>query len=637
MKTRGSFAGLFLIQAFVILLLAYGNLWARPIIVKDDFNDGDTSTQVPPDPGETSPAGEWEFTASCNYNNVNCLSIEYSTTGSAYLKWEPKPQEGMTPPIYLPNPYAIIENLDLSFSITHSSPSFLLRWDECWNANDVDADSVLESSPEVVLAFNFQTWDGETSGEEESALRLVRNAGNRETDAYFFLWFWWFPLGETPISWPQGYNPTNGDCYRYKVSRDLYCNLEFNAVKLDQYGNETQDSFLLWSLKECVKEDTIGGTTAISQEALIFTGLEFGALRTDDGYDASIDNVELWSLATDWNANHPANFDHYVDLRDIKNILDGTTLVPGENLPNGDTTLNRAVDYCTNIYLPPQQYTNKPGKIYINNPLEIERDYPLFITGIMPRYTLLSPSNLDENTTYGGNINPLFILKRAPVVNFTSVAFSPPSTNNSNHTIVDSRSIFVPADADIGRLEMLASSMEKSVIDIQGGGTYIFQANNFNPYGYACTPIILDNSSAELFLISNNITDNGSASNLCSDKSNAYHVWQKHGRLAIYIGSVQNQIGPADFRIDSPSQIVREGTTLPHVIAGIRSEGTPEWYWEKTCAVGGERGCLDSRNYCCVQDNDPTLFIACTSAYDFAPRTVNNTTIRQATRSSASG
>jgi SAM-dependent methyltransferase len=34
---------------------------------------------------------------------------------------------------------------------------------------------------------------------------------------------------------------------------------------------------------------------------------------------------------------------------------------------------------------------------------------------------------------------------------------------------------------------------------------------------------------------------------------------------------------------------------------------------------------------------NPTLFIACTSAYDFAPRTVNNTTIRQATRSSASG
>jgi hypothetical protein len=33
----------------------------------------------------------------------------------------------------------------------------------------------------------------------------------------------------------------------------------------------------------------------------------------------------------------------------------------------------------------------------------------------------------------------------------------------------------------------------------------------------------------------------------------------------------------------------------------------------------------------------PTLFIACTSAYDFALRTVNNTTIRQATRSSASG
>jgi hypothetical protein len=555
MSNRIKVFGLSVIMALVVALAFGEKIFAIPTVVLDDFNDGDTTTQNPIEPKSRS----WTFSYEGTPRNDLGTEAGAAPAGDTAVRWEPKGVNHY-------NWIAGLKDFATAFDHVHKSPSWQIRWDECWYANNYDGDTVAvgedlyESTPVVTIYYNVYT----ELGAEGFSMKLSRRS--EQEDTYGEVFYGETGIGNKSIDWPDGFNPLTdeGDpkCYGYYLRRNLDCEITVVAVTLDSSGEEGNTVYELYGDTWCQAGQTINGYP-VSDDSYELTAIEFTAAQTDDGFDAHQDNIEVLSLANDWGDTHPANFDHYVDLREFERLGDGNTSLSVSGT-SGDTAINEAVRYCTHIYIP---FNHREGTSYtwphfVGNPLIIDRDYPLFFVGMSRLTSRLVP--LDQT----GYMPPMFEIKNAPIVNFTNLNLS-----MGYGDTIDFRSVIITdGNTNDVRFELLNCFVKESVVDIKGGTTAIFQGTYFGPSGQVYSPILLDHDSAELWYTGGDIDD---GTPQVSDWNSVHHIWQKKGRLAVYGISVEGQVGRGSFRIESPA---RTGTGWPHVIAGVRSEGTNRWH-----------------------------------------------------------
>jgi hypothetical protein len=191
------------------------------------------------------------------------------------------------------------------------------------------------------------------------------------------------------------------------------------------------------------------------------------------------------------------------------------------------------------------------GRYVLDNPVVIDRDTSLFLHGSDRTQSILIAKN---------PALPLFVVKRAPLVNFAGLSFFPTqdSRDTSNARAISTENMQPLA------FEMLDCSVGLSTLAFQGPGTYQIQAPMLGPGGRVRAAIWVDHPDADVFVFG------GDASNgperLHTDGDFAF-VWQKRGRVRIHATTFEATLGQADVRIESGSALG------PHVIANVRSEG----------------------------------------------------------------
>ena len=192
----------------------------------------------------------------------------------------------------------------------------------------------------------------------------------------------------------------------------------------------------------------------------------------------------------------------------------------------------------------------QPGTYQLDNPVEIDRSTPLFVHGA-------DRMNVRLVATYPSD--PLFVVKRAPLVNFASVYLQPSRNQPSKRNAV----AIASENAEPTVLEIQDAFVDSSMLSFAGPGQYRIQNCAFTPGGRTRAGVWIDHPLADVLIFGGDIT-NGQEK-LIAD---AYaHVWQKHGRLRIYATTVEGALGPADIQIETRSALG------PHVIGGVRSEG----------------------------------------------------------------
>jgi hypothetical protein len=196
------------------------------------------------------------------------------------------------------------------------------------------------------------------------------------------------------------------------------------------------------------------------------------------------------------------------------------------------------------IYLP-------PGTHVVNNPLVIDRDEPLFIHGAGQRGTRLVAKNRGR---------PLILVQRVPLLNLSNLQLIPASGSVSK----EPRALLVAGEKPVV-VEIQDCNVDESALEFRGPGSFRLQGTTLIPKGALRAPIVIDHPDALFTMVGGNISNGKRAARFTSPE--AYHIWQKRGRLRIYGTGVQASLGRADFRIETAS---RHG---PHLIANVRSEG----------------------------------------------------------------
>jgi Pectate lyase superfamily protein len=206
------------------------------------------------------------------------------------------------------------------------------------------------------------------------------------------------------------------------------------------------------------------------------------------------------------------------------------------------SSLSDAIANEDYIYLPPGDYT-------ISNPITIDRDTPLYIHGGNRMSTRLIPSD---------NTKPLFIIKKAPLINISGVCPLGPEVAEYRSFVFEN---FVPTI-----FEMHACFLDRAAVEIKGRGSFTFQGVVFSMRGYSKSGVIVDHPLADTFIIGGNTSSSGASAQ--STASEYFHFIQKQGRLRLFSTGMQGALGPADVKISSAS------TIGPHMIANVRTEGT---------------------------------------------------------------
>ncbi len=192
----------------------------------------------------------------------------------------------------------------------------------------------------------------------------------------------------------------------------------------------------------------------------------------------------------------------------------------------------------------------KPGEVFIDNPITIERNEELFIHGGDRIKTIIRAKNPSE---------PLFIVNKATHINFSGIRLSG-SGEIDNKLIVFNNTLPVKFDVQ-------DSFLEKGSIDIKGPGIFRMQGTYINNRGLTHAPILIDHPDADFLAVGGNMTT-GRGKKVMVPGKDIYNIWQKQGRVRIYGTGFQYSVGRADIRIDSSSALG------PHVLAYLRSEGT---------------------------------------------------------------
>jgi hypothetical protein len=217
-----------------------------------------------------------------------------------------------------------------------------------------------------------------------------------------------------------------------------------------------------------------------------------------------------------------------------------TSIAPGDG-----AALQRAIARKTANYLYLQ-----PGIYELENPVEIDRATPLFVHGadrMTVQLIAMDPSK------------PLFVVKRAPRLNFASLYFQPSRNWRSTRDAI----AVATANSEPTELEIQDSFVDSSMLSFAGPGRYRVQNCAITPGGQARAAVWIDHPGADVLIFGGDITNGREA---LRAKSYA-HLWQKRGRLRIYATTVEGNLGTADIQIESRSGFG------PHVIAGVRSEG----------------------------------------------------------------
>jgi len=193
-----------------------------------------------------------------------------------------------------------------------------------------------------------------------------------------------------------------------------------------------------------------------------------------------------------------------------------------------------------------------PGRYRVDNPLVIDRDRPLFLHGADRIRSVLVGKHPGL---------PLLVINRASVVSLASLRLQ--ASNDADE--IERAAIQTLNTAPL-QLEMLDCTVRNSRLVFHGPGTIRIQGTSFFPHGHVTASILVDHPNALLTLVGGNISNDHSTVRVRT--SEASHVRLRHGRLRIYGTGLQGAIGPTDIRIDAPS------SHGPHVIAGVRSEGS---------------------------------------------------------------
>ena len=192
------------------------------------------------------------------------------------------------------------------------------------------------------------------------------------------------------------------------------------------------------------------------------------------------------------------------------------------------------------------------GTYVLDNPVVIDRGHSLFVHGADRTQTWLVAADPTR---------PLFVVKRAPLVNFAGLAFEPtrdaPSTANARAIATQNREPLV--------FEMLDCGVGAATLAFEGPGRYRIQTPILAPHGRVRAAVWVDHPDADVLVFAGDATN--AAYPLRSGDDDFAFVWQKRGRVRVHATTVQGGLGQGDVRIESASKLG------PHVIANVRSEG----------------------------------------------------------------
>jgi pectate lyase-like protein len=195
----------------------------------------------------------------------------------------------------------------------------------------------------------------------------------------------------------------------------------------------------------------------------------------------------------------------------------------------------------------------RPGRYALANPVKIDRTSPLFLHCADRHQTTLVARDPSR---------PLFVVENAPLLNVTGCKIFPAADEPSASGAV--------AFAFVNRTPVTAEFQDCTVdhaqLSLAGPGAFRVQSCVFAPNGRVASPVLVDDDRADVLVVGGGFS-NGSAP-LARGIDEAYHVWQRRGRIRIYLTTSAGARGRADFRVETGSALG------PHVIASARSEGS---------------------------------------------------------------
>ncbi len=225
-----------------------------------------------------------------------------------------------------------------------------------------------------------------------------------------------------------------------------------------------------------------------------------------------------------------------------------TGIVPSADPNANGAALAAAVGAHDYIYLP-------RGKYALPNPVVIARDTPLFVHCADRMFTHLVAQDPSQ---------PMFVVVNAPLVNLTGCLVDPTNTIHFSPSTAELNSVAIrTVNALPIQLELQDLFAVHTQFEFAGPGSYRVQNCSIGGRGVVRASITLDHPLADLLVFGGGMSNGPWPSRV----GEAYHVWQKRGRFRIYSAGTGGGLGPADFRIESRSELG------PHVIANVRSEG----------------------------------------------------------------
>jgi hypothetical protein len=191
------------------------------------------------------------------------------------------------------------------------------------------------------------------------------------------------------------------------------------------------------------------------------------------------------------------------------------------------------------------------GAYVLDNPVVIDRGTSLFVHGADRMHTVLIAKN---------PALPLFVVQRAPLVNFAGLSFIP--TRDSPHSL-NARAISTENTEPLA-FEMLDCAVGHAMLTFAGPGRYQIQTPSLSPGGRVRASIWVDHPDADVLVFAGDASNGLERLRTLGDFA---FVWQRRGRIRVHSTTFEASLGQGDVRIESESWLG------PHVIANVRSEG----------------------------------------------------------------
>jgi len=195
-----------------------------------------------------------------------------------------------------------------------------------------------------------------------------------------------------------------------------------------------------------------------------------------------------------------------------------------------------------------------PGTYTFTCPLVINRTGSLYVHSLGAFATIFQCSNPTQ---------PLFQLTAAALVNFSGFACWPTA---SAQTATAAQCLYAdnPASTIFEAYDLLI--LDASV-EIDGPGSFWFQADAFSTGGMVASAITVNHAGADILVFGGDMSS-GAASLPTFAASDYAFVWQKQGCVRVYGTTTESGLGTADFRFEAACMLRRA-----HIIANERSEG----------------------------------------------------------------